>query len=101
MKRERRYAYLYPDDVEEILAASPICYVPLGAIEWHDAHSPLGTDSFIAEGLCLRMAEETGGVVVPPPGGGATPPPVVIVPTPIPTPQPIPTPSPTPVTTFR
>ena len=66
MQSECRYEYLYPDDVESILKESPICYVPLGSLGWHDLHSPLGTDSFIGHGLCVRMAEKTGGVVLPP-----------------------------------
>lgn len=66
MQSEYRYDYLYPDDVKRIRAASPIAYLPLGAMEWHDMHAPLGTDSFIAQGLCLRLARETGGVVLPP-----------------------------------
>lgn len=66
MTEEHRYEYLYPDDVERIRAESPVCYVPIGSLEWHDAHSPLGTDAFIGHGLCLRMAEQTGGVVLPP-----------------------------------
>ena len=65
MQIERRYEHLFPDDVENIRAEAPICYLPLGAMEWHDQHAPMGSDSFIAHGLCLGLADETGGVVLP------------------------------------
>lgn len=59
------YAALVPDEFEEALAEQAIVYFPLGAIEWHNTHLPLNTDCVIAEGLCRRLAEETGGLILP------------------------------------
>ena len=46
--------------------SAPIAYVPLGTLEWHEKHLPLGNDALKAHGLCCRIAERTGGVVLPP-----------------------------------
>ncbi|EDY84341.1 hypothetical protein VDG1235_3972 [Verrucomicrobiia bacterium DG1235] len=60
-----RYSDLKPSEIDPILAATPIAYVPWGALEWHSAHAPIGLDSTKAEGICLALAEKTGGVVLP------------------------------------
>lgn len=65
MQREYRYEYLYPDEFEKIKNTTPICYVPVGSMEWHDMHAPFGTDSFIAHELAMRLVHETGGIVLP------------------------------------
>lgn len=45
---------------------APIAYLPLGTIEWHEKHLPLGNDGLKAHGLCCHIAERAGGVVLPP-----------------------------------
>jgi len=51
----------------EIAARGPlILVVPLGSIEQHGAHLPLGTDGLLAEELCARLAAERSDVVVTP-----------------------------------
>jgi creatinine amidohydrolase len=57
---------LRPDDLEAILAAAPVAYVPLGTFEHHGWHLPVGFDGVKAQALCRRVAERTGGVVLPP-----------------------------------
>lgn len=52
----------------QILAArerSPVAYVPVGPLEWHGPHLPLGTDGFHAEAVALRVAAQIEGVVFP------------------------------------
>jgi len=52
----------------EIIAEMEQCalvYVPVGLLEWHGPHLPLGTDALNAESVALRVAERTGGVVLP------------------------------------
>ena len=41
-------------------------FVPLGTIEWHCEHLPVGLDALTAHGVCLRAAERGGGLVYPP-----------------------------------
>lgn len=59
------YSELVPDELEQALAEQAIIYLPTGAVEWHNTHLPYNTDSLIAEGLCARLAERTGGLLLP------------------------------------
>lgn len=61
-----RYEELCPREFRERLAAAPIAYLPLGTLEWHGEHLPLGSDSLQSHGFFLRLAEEVGGIVLPP-----------------------------------
>jgi len=60
-----------PADLRAMVKASPVAYVPLGALEWHGEHGPLGLDGLKAHALCEATAERTGGVVFPPVFWGA------------------------------
>lgn len=60
-----KYGNLRPSEIVPILIATPIAYVPWGALEWHSQHAPIGLDSTKAEGICCALAEKTGGVVLP------------------------------------
>lgn len=44
----------------------PRIWVPLGTIEYHSHHLPVGLDGLQAHGLCLDAAELVGGLVYPP-----------------------------------
>ena len=61
-----RYAELLPDEFRARLAARPIAYLPLGTLEWHGEHLPLGSDALISEGLMVQAARRLGGIVLPP-----------------------------------
>jgi creatinine amidohydrolase len=43
----------------------PLAILPLGPLEWHGPHLPLGVDALNAETVALRVAQEVGGVVLP------------------------------------
>lgn len=60
-----RYSELFPDQIEAIIAANPVAYVPWGALEWHGSHLPFGVDGFTAEAVCERLVQRTGGVLLP------------------------------------
>jgi creatinine amidohydrolase len=60
-----RFEESRPAQVAERIEESPIAYLPLGALEWHGEHGPLGLDGLKAHHLCERAAERTGGVVFP------------------------------------
>jgi len=62
---ERRAAYLRPDQLRAELTANPIVYLPLGPLEWHAPHLPVGTDPIHAEQAALAASEITGGLVYP------------------------------------
>ncbi len=42
-----------------------IVYLPVGPLEWHGPHLPLGVDAFNAENATTMAAERTGGLVLP------------------------------------
>lgn len=63
---EVRYPMLRPAQVVARRKACPIAYVPLGNLEWHGPHNPLGADTLQAEGLAIRAAQKAGGLVLPP-----------------------------------
>ncbi|MFD0870063.1 creatininase family protein [Paenibacillus residui] len=43
----------------------PCAILPIGAVEAHGPHLPLGTDNFLAERLARRLAERTDSFVLP------------------------------------
>lgn len=63
---EVRYQMLRPAQVVERRKACPVAYIPIGTLEWHGVHNPLGADTLQAEGLALMCAREGGGLVFPP-----------------------------------
>lgn len=56
---------LTPQQIEERLSGASIVYIPLGSLEFHGPHLPIGLDALTAYGLCLRAAEAGGGIVLP------------------------------------
>ena len=61
-----RYIELLPHEFRKRLAERPVAYLPLGTLEWHGEHLPLGSDAIISEGLMIRCARQLGGIVMPP-----------------------------------
>tara|TARA_B100001013_G_scaffold343751_1_gene272168 strand:+ start:1764 stop:2531 length:768 start_codon:yes stop_codon:yes gene_type:complete len=61
----RRFEELRPDQLAELIEHTPIAYWPLGLIEHHGWHLPVGYDGLKADRMCVRMAERTGGVLLP------------------------------------
>ncbi|KMK69018.1 creatininase family protein [Puniceibacterium sp. IMCC21224] len=62
----RQIERLRPHQIRAQLAERPVVWMPLGTIEWHCEHLPVGLDALTAHGLCLRAAERGGGLVMPP-----------------------------------
>lgn len=65
MSREVRLQYLRPEQVVAERERVPLVFLPLGPLEWHGPHLPLGVDPLNAEAAALRVAQEVGGVVLP------------------------------------
>jgi creatinine amidohydrolase len=61
----KRYHELRPDELAEFIESVPIVFWPLGLIEHHGWHLPVGYDGIKTERICLRVAEKTGGVILP------------------------------------
>jgi creatinine amidohydrolase len=62
---EVRLQWLRPDEVLARQAEKSIVYLPIGPLEWHGPHLPLGTDPLQAESIALDLARRIGGVVHP------------------------------------
>lgn len=59
------YAELTPQEFRNRLAAAPIAYLPLGTLEWHGEHLPIGSDGLQSYGFFTGLAREVGGIVLP------------------------------------
>lgn len=59
------YSELTPKEFKERIAEAPIAYIPLGTLEWHGEHLPLGSDGIQAQEFFIRLAPEAGGIVLP------------------------------------
>jgi creatinine amidohydrolase len=61
----RQLERLRPQQIREAMSEKPVIWFPLGTIEWHCEHLPVGLDGLTAHGLCLKAAERAGGLVLP------------------------------------
>ena len=62
---EVRYERLRPSEIVSAREAHPVVYIPLGTLEWHGHHDPVGLDGLKAQALAIRCAEAGGGLVFP------------------------------------
>jgi creatinine amidohydrolase len=63
--KTRQIAYLRPEQITEEMHRCSLAYLPVGPLEWHGPHLPLGVDPLNAENAALQSAELTGGLVFP------------------------------------
>ena len=62
----RQLELLRPGQIAAEMALCPRIWLPLGTIEYHSHHLPVGLDGLQAHGLCLDAAKIGGGLVYPP-----------------------------------
>lgn len=60
-----RYAELRPDGLAEAIRRRPVAIWPIGALEWHGPHLPLGLDGIVAEAFAERLQAQAGGLILP------------------------------------
>ncbi len=65
MAQEVRYELMRPREIVAAREAAPVAYLPIGTIEWHGRHNPVGLDTVKAHALAVRCAEAGGGLVFP------------------------------------
>ena len=63
---EVRYQMLRPAEIVARRKSMPVAWAPLGTLEWHGVHNPLGSDTLQAEGIATIAARKGGGLVMPP-----------------------------------
>jgi creatinine amidohydrolase len=64
-ERPVRLELLRPSEIRAALDENSTVYFPLGTIEWHCFHLPVGLDALTAQGVCERAARDHGGLVYP------------------------------------
>lgn len=62
--REVRVELLSPAELDAAIAQAPVAYLPLGSIEFHGPHLPVGLDALTAHGVCVAAARVGGGIVL-------------------------------------
>jgi len=62
---EVRLEYLRPGQVIDRLKEFPVVYIPVGPVEWHGPHNPLGVDPLNAQTVARTACHISGGVVWP------------------------------------
>jgi len=60
-----RAELLSPAELDARLSQQSIVYLPLGTLEFHGPHLPIGLDALTAHGVCVDAASRAGGVVAP------------------------------------
>jgi creatinine amidohydrolase len=55
-----------PEQIAARCESCPVAYIPIGTLEWHGPHNPVGADTLQAEGLALLCASKGSGLVFPP-----------------------------------
>lgn len=65
MSGSRRLLELDSRSFERRLPSNPLVIVPVGALEAHGPHLPLGADQIQAEATALALAERVDGLVAP------------------------------------
>ena len=63
--KTQNIAYLRPEQIIEEMQRCSLAYLPVGPLEWHGPHLPLGVDPLNAENAAFQSAELTGGLVFP------------------------------------
>jgi creatinine amidohydrolase len=52
-------------ELADVVASHPLAILPLGSLEFHGPHNPLGSDSIIISGIAERVTARTGGLLFP------------------------------------
>src|SRR5215213_4080781 len=64
--RKVQFEEMFPWEVAAAMAEAPLCFLPLGTLEWHGEHAAVGLDALKAHAVCALAAQRSGGLVVPP-----------------------------------
>ena len=62
---EVRWEHLTPPDFKKLAKEERLCILPIGCLERHGDHMPLGTDGLVCHEICVRAAQKENCVVFP------------------------------------
>ena len=63
--KPKRFEEVAGFEVEDAVSGHPLAILPLGSLEFHGPHNPLGSDSIIISGIAERVAARTGALLFP------------------------------------
>lgn len=66
MPERVEFELMRPPQIVAARERCPIVYLPVGPLEWHGPHLPMGTDGIHAHRIAVEVARRAGGVVLPP-----------------------------------
>lgn len=74
MKQEKSVMmeHLTTIDLNQHLSAGGLVFLPIGTLEPHGRHLPVGTDTLCARAVSIELAKRLSGIVAPPLGYGLT-----------------------------
>jgi len=64
-EKPKRFEEVIGCQVEEAFSPQSLAILPLGSLEYHGPHNPLGVDSIIISGIAERVAIRTKGLLFP------------------------------------
>jgi creatinine amidohydrolase len=64
--KPKRFEELVGFEAADVAAKYSLAILPLGSLEFHGPHNPLGSDSIIISGIAERVAVRTKGLLMPP-----------------------------------
>src|SRR5437867_258873 len=63
--RTVEYELMRPPEIAQARARLPLAFIPIGPLEWHGPHLPMGMDGLHAHTVAVEVARRVGGVVLP------------------------------------
>lgn len=63
--KPKRFEEVAGFEVPELASKHPIAVLPLGSLEFHGPHNPIGSDLIIVSGIAERVAARTDGLLFP------------------------------------
>ncbi len=61
-----QYEEMRPDEIRKARENCAAAYLPMGILEWHGKHLPVGNDTLKAHKMAIHFAKEIGGLAMPP-----------------------------------
>nr|MBQ4318859.1 creatininase family protein [Clostridia bacterium] len=61
-----RLENLYPDIIEDAIKRNVPLFIPVGTMEYHSAHMPLGTDTQVAYHILEELEKRREIIIAPP-----------------------------------
>src|SRR5438445_5018896 len=61
----KRFEDIVGFEVADVVSRYRLAILPLGSLEFHGPHNPLGSDSIIISGIAERVAARTAGLLFP------------------------------------